>query len=179
MAAGDTFSIGALAAAAGVSRRTVRFYVARGLLAPPFGLGRGARYSQAHLDRLLEIRASHGRGVSLQELRDRGAAPERPPAPGRPTPARPAAPRGPETRPSTSPDAAPGERDTWWAAWDESPSDEIAAALRYVPGRTWLAQPLAMGYELHLPAGRAPLSTRQLNELAERLFELLEAGKRH
>ena len=50
----------------------------------------------------------------------------------------------------------------------------VAAALRYVPVRTWLRQPLAMGYELHVPLHRAPLSTHQLNALAERLFELLE-----
>ena len=164
MAGERTYSIGELAAAAGVSRRTVRFYVSRGLLARPLGLGRGAQYSQAHLDRLREIRSGHQRGVPLHALSDGGAAPAGPSAPLRPAPAQ-------------TPASAPEKRDTWWAAWDESPSDEIAAALRYVPGRTWLRQPLAMGYELHVPLHRAPLSARQLNALAERLFELLEAEK--
>ena len=167
MAAEGAYSIGELAAAGGVSRRTVRFYVQRGLLAPPLGLGRGARYGQAHLERLLEIRASHERGLALHDLtagapmRVAPAVPEQPPA-ARPAPAAP---------------AGPVERDTWWAAWDESRSDEIAAALRYVPGGTWLRQPLPMGYELHVPVNRSPLSTRQLGELALRLFELLEEEK--
>jgi len=161
-----TYSIGDLAVAGGVSRRTVRFYVQRGLLSPPLGLGRGARYNEEHLARLLEIRAGHERGVPLHDLR--GRAPEPPPPPARR--------RAPARPPEPAPE--PEQRDTWWAAWDEAPAAETAAALRYVPGQTWLRQPLAMGYELHVPVNRAPLSTRQLNELVRRLFELLEEEER-
>ena len=164
MAAGRTYSIGDLAAAGGVSRRTVRFYVQRGLLAPPLGLGRGARYTEAHLDRLREVRTGHDHGLPLRELRGRTVPAPRRPAPPR---ARPPAPIQPE----------PEKRDTWWAAWDESPAAESAAALRYVPGQTWLRQPLTMGYELHVPVNRAPLSMWQLNELVQRLCELLASGK--
>ncbi len=167
MAAERAYSIGELAAAGGVSRRTVRFYVQRGVLAPPLGLGRGARYGQAHLERLLEIRASHERGVALHDMSAGAPTPVAPATPGRP----------PAPRPAPAAPAAPVECDTWWAAWDESPSGEIAAALRYVPGGTWLRQPLPLGYELHVPANRSPLSTRQLGELALRLFELLQEEK--
>jgi hypothetical protein len=38
-------SIGELADATGVSRRTVRFYVQRGLIDPPVGLGRASHYT--------------------------------------------------------------------------------------------------------------------------------------
>jgi len=116
-----TFSIGALAAAAGVSRRTVHFYVQRDLLPPPHGLGRGAQYAEVHLARLLQIKAWQEEGVPLQEIRGRVAA----------TAPQPAVPE-PEPQPEEE------KRDTWWAAWDESPSAENAAALRYVPGQTWL-----------------------------------------
>ena len=169
MGGARTYSIGDLAVAGGVSRRTVRFYVQRGLLEPPLGLGRGARYSEAHLARLREIRAGHDRGVALHDLR---AGPPRPaPRPARTPPApSPATPSAPPAEP------APAKRDTWWAAWDESPAADNAAALRFVPGQSWLRQPLTMGYELHVPSQREPLSTRQLNELIRRLFELLEAG---
>ena len=156
-----TFSIGALTVAAGVSRRTVHFYVQRDLLPPPAGLGRGAQYTEAHLARLLQIKAWQEEGVPLHEIRGRGG-PEAPPA---------ATPRPePETEPEDE------KRDTWWAAWDESPSPERAAALRYVPGQSWLRQPLAMGYELHVPADRTPLSSVQLADLVQRLFELLQNG---
>jgi len=164
MAVERTYSIGDLAAAGAVSRRTVRFYVQRGLLEPPLGLGRGARYTEAHLARLHEIRAGHGRGVALHELGGRSSPPASPPVRRTPT-ARPVEPQQEKC-------------DTWWAAWDEAPAAENAAALRYVPGQTWLRQPLVMGYELHVPVSRTPLSTWQLNELVRRLAELLEEGRR-
>ena len=40
----------------GVSRRTVRYYIQRGLLAAPTGVGRGRHYTQGHLDTLIRIR---------------------------------------------------------------------------------------------------------------------------
>ena len=51
-----SYSIGELAALGGVSRRTVRYYVQRGLLQAPTGLGRGRHYTQRHLDTLIRIR---------------------------------------------------------------------------------------------------------------------------
>jgi DNA-binding transcriptional MerR regulator len=59
-----------LAARAGVSERTVRFYVAEGLLPPPVGRGRGAHYEQAHLTRLRLIRALQKGGGALETVRD-------------------------------------------------------------------------------------------------------------
>ena len=66
-----------LAERAGVSRRTVRYYVQRGLLPAPAGLGRGKHYSEAHLARLIEIRELQTAGVSLDEVAARldGAEP--------------------------------------------------------------------------------------------------------
>jgi DNA-binding transcriptional MerR regulator len=156
---GRTYSIGALAVAAGISRRTVRFYVQRELLPPPDGLGRGATYGEEHLARLLQIKTWQEGGVPLDEIR------------GRAVPAKaPSTAQEPERRSEEE------KRDTWWAAWDESPRAESAAALRYVPGQSWLRQPLTMGYELHVPADRTPLSSVQLADLVQRLFELLESG---
>ena len=44
-----------LAEKAGLPGRTIRFYIARGLLPGPLKAGRGAAYGQEHLDRLREI----------------------------------------------------------------------------------------------------------------------------
>jgi DNA-binding transcriptional MerR regulator len=64
-----TFAIGDLAELAGVSRRTVRYYVQEGLLPAPLGLGRGNHYGQEHLDRLLRIKALQEAGQSLDGIR--------------------------------------------------------------------------------------------------------------
>jgi DNA-binding transcriptional MerR regulator len=63
------YAIGDLADLAGVSRRTVRYYVQEGLLPAPFGLGRGNHYGPEHLDRLLRVKALQEAGRSLDEIR--------------------------------------------------------------------------------------------------------------
>ena len=67
----DLYGPDELADRAGVSRRTVRYYVQRGLLPAPMGIGRGAHYTAAHLERLLQIRALQGEGVPLDEIAER------------------------------------------------------------------------------------------------------------
>lgn len=57
-----------LAERAGVSRRTVRYYVQRGLLPAPQGLGRGKHYTEAHLQTLIRIRELQEGGVPLEEI---------------------------------------------------------------------------------------------------------------
>ena len=71
------FGIEELADLGGVSRRTVRYYVQEGLLPAPLGVGRGRHYDQAHLDRLLRLKALQEAGRSLDEIRALLSAPER------------------------------------------------------------------------------------------------------
>jgi DNA-binding transcriptional MerR regulator len=63
------FGIEELAGLAGVSRRTVRYYIQEGLLPAPLGVGRGRHYDQGHLDRLLRVKAWQEAGRSLDEIR--------------------------------------------------------------------------------------------------------------
>ena len=56
MGATKTFKLDELAAAAGVSGRTVRYYVQRGLLPAPQFRGRDTAYDEEHLLRLQAIR---------------------------------------------------------------------------------------------------------------------------
>jgi DNA-binding transcriptional MerR regulator len=95
----ERYSIGELAERAGVSRRTVRYYVQRGLLPAPLGRGRGEHYGAEHLAAVLRVKARQEQGESLEEIRRRQAGEPEPvvppaaPAPTRcPQPAR--APRG-------------------------------------------------------------------------------------
>jgi DNA-binding transcriptional MerR regulator len=62
-------SIDELAAAAGLTRRAVRFYVQQKLLPPPNGLGRGSRYERLHLEQLQRIADLQTAGHSLDAIR--------------------------------------------------------------------------------------------------------------
>jgi len=71
------YGVEELAEHAGVSRCTVRYYVQRGLLPAPLGLGRGKHYTEVHLARLVRIRELQEAGVPLDAIAARldGAAP--------------------------------------------------------------------------------------------------------
>ena len=62
------YGIKELAELGGVTRRTVRYYVQRGLLPTPLGTGRGPHYTPAHLERLIHIRKLQEAGVPLAEI---------------------------------------------------------------------------------------------------------------
>ena len=65
------YSIGELAERAGVSTRTIRYYVSEGLLPPPEGGGPNSRYTSAHLDQLEIIGRLKAQYLPLKEIRRR------------------------------------------------------------------------------------------------------------
>ena len=66
----DNFELSELCDRAGVTRRTVRYYVQQGLLPAP-GMGPGTKYGQGHLDRLRLIRRYQRDHLPLAEIRKR------------------------------------------------------------------------------------------------------------
>jgi DNA-binding transcriptional MerR regulator len=66
----EYFSIDDLCTLTGLTRRGIRFYVQKELLMPPIGLGRGAKYTRAHLEELLLILKWKNAGVSLEGIRE-------------------------------------------------------------------------------------------------------------
>jgi len=52
----------------GLTRRTVRFYIQKGLLDKPFGEKKGSWYSQQHLERLARILQLSSAGLSLDAI---------------------------------------------------------------------------------------------------------------
>ena len=63
------YRIGELAEAAGVSRRTIHYYVGRGLLPAPDGAGLGTTYSDEHLHRLLLIKKLQEEYLPLEQIK--------------------------------------------------------------------------------------------------------------
>lgn len=76
----ERFSIDELSSLTGVTPRTVRYYIAQGLLTRPEGEKRGAYYQRRHLEQLLLVRRWTDAGLSLDRVRELIAgAPEDPP----------------------------------------------------------------------------------------------------
>lgn len=80
------YSIHDLATLASVPTRTVRFYIAQGLMDRPHGAKRGAWYEDRHLQQLLLIRRWTDAGLSLERVRElqSGSPEEAPPRPVKP-----------------------------------------------------------------------------------------------
>lgn len=80
------YSIAELSMLAGVTPRTVRFYIGQGLIDRPEGEKRGAHYVQRHLAQLLMIRRWTDAGMSLDRVRELIAGAPADPAPRRVSP---------------------------------------------------------------------------------------------
>jgi len=76
----ERYSIDELSTLAGVTPRTVRYYIAEGLLDRPAGEKRGSHYLRRHLEQLLLVRRWTDAGLSLDRIRElQAGAPEDPP----------------------------------------------------------------------------------------------------
>src|SRR5688500_10538308 len=125
-------SLEELADRVGLSRRAIRFYVQRGLLPPPLGLGRGRHYDQRHLEVLRRIQELQSAGHSLDAIGRILAGREVTPASAADVSVE------MEPPPATSPPARPPRR-----------RSELAAEL-------WTRLRLAPGVELHFDATEHP-----------------------
>lgn len=88
MNAPRTFALDEIAALAELPRRTVRYYIQTGLIDRPQGVGKGAYYTQRHLEQLLLVRKWQLAGLSLQRIAEL-LRQQRSDAPLPPTPRRP------------------------------------------------------------------------------------------
>ena len=64
------FTIDEICALVEMNKRTVRYYIQKGLVDRPEGIGKGAFYSHAHLEQLLTIRKWKAAGLSLERIQD-------------------------------------------------------------------------------------------------------------
>ena len=65
---GGSFTLIELAEVSGVPAHTIRFYITRGLLAPPLVGGRAACYGEEHLKELGRIKTLQGQGRTLAQI---------------------------------------------------------------------------------------------------------------
>ena len=74
----EEMTLAELAEASGLAARTIRFYIARGLLDGPVKAGRAAAYTAEHLGRLEKIKKLQAEGRMLSEISRSldGGAPE-------------------------------------------------------------------------------------------------------
>lgn len=63
-----TFTLDEIAALSELPRRTVRYYIQSGLIDRPLGVGRGAYYTQRHVEQLLLVRKWQLAGLSLERI---------------------------------------------------------------------------------------------------------------
>ena len=63
------FNIQTLARKTGITRRTIRYYVQRGLIPRPEGGGRGHYYTKDHLDSIKKIQQLSSQGVPLEAIK--------------------------------------------------------------------------------------------------------------
>ena len=64
----DRLSLAELSEQTGIPRRTIRFYIARGLLDGPVKAGRHSAYEARHRERLQRIRELQAKGLTLAEI---------------------------------------------------------------------------------------------------------------
>ena len=79
----EKFTLDELAGLVDLPARTVRYYIQLDLVDRPAGAGRGAHYTQAHLEQLLAIRKWQNAGLSLERIRDVLAGEDTPEPPPR------------------------------------------------------------------------------------------------
>lgn len=65
------YRIGELAEKSGVTRRTIHYYMARGLLPASDGAGLGTTYREEHLDRIMLIKRWQDAFLPLEEIKKR------------------------------------------------------------------------------------------------------------
>lgn len=63
-----TFTLDEIASLAELPRRTVRYYIQTGLVDRPQGIGKGAYYTEQHVEQLLLVRKWQLAGLSLERI---------------------------------------------------------------------------------------------------------------
>ena len=162
------YRVEGLAAVAGVSVDTIRYYQAKELLPPPERLGRVGWYGDDHVDRLAHIKRLQGRGFSLAVIR-RLVAGELD--------------RADEELVAAVSEASPagGNEQAWLTLAELGERSGIPLALLEAVAREGLLVPRLVGGQPRYSAADVEVAAAGLQLLGQGLplAELLELAKRH
>lgn len=165
----EQWDLNELADAAGVTARTVRYYVQQGLLPSPATRGPGARYERDHLDRLRLIKRLQRQHYPLAEIRRRLEALDddgvRRTLQETPEPTHGSALDYARDILASGSHRAPASAAPMFALREAPPPE--APRMKTASRATWERVSLSPDVELHV---RRPLS-REQNKLVERLLE--------
>ena len=64
------YKVSELAQKAGVTKRTIHYYISKGLLMPPDGSGVNSSYNDSHLERILLIKKLQAEYMPLNKIRE-------------------------------------------------------------------------------------------------------------
>ncbi len=64
------YKVSELAQKAGVTKRTIHYYISKGLLMPPNGSGVASTYGDSHLERILLIKKLQAQYMPLNKIRE-------------------------------------------------------------------------------------------------------------
>ncbi len=64
------YKVSELAQKAGVTKRTIHYYISKGLLMPPDGSGIASTYDDSHLERILLIKKLQAQYMPLNKIRE-------------------------------------------------------------------------------------------------------------
>lgn len=64
------YKVSELAEKAGVTKRTIHYYISKGLLLPPEGMGINSLYNDEHLERILLIKKLQAEYMPLNKIRE-------------------------------------------------------------------------------------------------------------
>jgi DNA-binding transcriptional MerR regulator len=190
----SSMGIAELAERAGVTPRTVRYYVAEGLLPPPGGRGQRRAYGQEHLRRLATIRQLKAAYLPLHEIRRRlddpissplprtgegsgeGATPLEARAPG-PTPAAMRTQTGRAAGPSVAVASAASSTDSRPPIGFGGTSGIGRIEIYDPPETVWRRHVLAPGVELHYRESDDPRLTEAIQRLIREAATILDASE--
>jgi len=159
------YAISELSALAGVSRRTIRYYVQRGLIPPPLGAGRGHYYTADHLNRLLAVKVLQERGFSLDEIERQLAGGE--------VAAHIVEASAPPPAPMAPPSASPAPPAAAYSCREAS-GDRVAGPPPALPDvRPWLRVEVAEGIELHIEGSRHRLPPERVQLLRQAVRDII------
>ena len=169
----EEYSIQQLAQKAGVSVRTIRFYISEGLLAAPPTRGKYSVYNDEYLDRLELIRRLKDSFLPLKAIRDRVTglswdevkqALAQPPTPAL------------DREESASGESALRYLSRYLTASPAAAPRVSAKRAPAPPPESWERLTLAPGIELHIRSDASPAHqrlARQIEEYAKKLFNAI------